>query len=98
MLEQVDDAIGDLAGGRYYNKETIAAITLGMGTNAAYVETAASVPKWNDPLPKSGELVSIYNASTLHTNSINHSSINKSVCFRRLLTRNGEASLHPISQ
>ncbi|PSR87877.1 Hexokinase-like 2 protein [Actinidia chinensis var. chinensis] len=53
----VDDAIGDLAGGRYYNKETIAAITLGMGTNAAYVETAASVPKWNDPLPKSGELV-----------------------------------------
>ncbi|GFZ18860.1 hexokinase-like 3 [Actinidia rufa] len=53
----VDDAIGDLAGGRYYNKETVAAITLGMGTNAAYVETAASVPKWNDPLPKSGELV-----------------------------------------
>ncbi|KAL7255927.1 hypothetical protein ACSBR1_009958 [Camellia fascicularis] len=53
----VDETVGDLAGGRYYNKETIAAITLGMGTNAAYVETAQSVPKWNGPFPKSGYVV-----------------------------------------
>ena len=65
MLVQVDDAIGDLAGGRYYNKETVAAITIGMGTNAAYVETAPAVPKWNDPWPKSGELVNIYNATNM---------------------------------
>ncbi|GMP27611.1 hypothetical protein CsSME_00003516 [Camellia sinensis var. sinensis] len=53
----VDETVGDLAGGRYYNKETIAAITLGMGTNAAYVETAQSVPKWKGPFPKSGYVV-----------------------------------------
>ncbi|GFY86691.1 hexokinase 2 [Actinidia rufa] len=45
----VDDATGDLAEGRYYNKETVAAITLGTGTNAAYIKTAPAVPKWNDP-------------------------------------------------
>ncbi|KAF7129912.1 hypothetical protein RHSIM_Rhsim10G0085000 [Rhododendron simsii] len=53
----VDEAIGDLAGGRYYKKETFAAISLGMGTNAAYVESAQAVPKWDNPSPKSGELV-----------------------------------------
>ncbi|KAI8534664.1 hypothetical protein RHMOL_Rhmol10G0107700 [Rhododendron molle] len=53
----IDEAIGDLAGGRYYKKETFAAISLGMGTNAAYVESAQAVPKWGNPSPKSGELV-----------------------------------------
>ncbi|XAR51425.1 hypothetical protein NMG60_11006048 [Bertholletia excelsa] len=43
----VDSAIGDLAGGRYYNKETVAAISLGMGTTVAYVETAQAVPSIN---------------------------------------------------
>lgn len=56
---QVDEAIGDLAGGRYYKKETFAAISLGMGTNAAYIESAQAVPKWDNPSPKSGELVCI---------------------------------------
>lgn len=40
LIEQVDDTVGDLAGGRYYNKDSVIAITLGMGTNAAYVESA----------------------------------------------------------
>ncbi|KAA8546632.1 hypothetical protein F0562_002629 [Nyssa sinensis] len=53
----VDDTIGDLAGGRYYNRESVAAITLGMGTNAAYVEPAQSIPKWHGASPKSGEMV-----------------------------------------
>ncbi|XP_004509202.1 probable hexokinase-like 2 protein [Cicer arietinum] len=35
----VDDTIGGLAGGRYYNRDSVAAITLGMSINAAYVET-----------------------------------------------------------
>jgi hexokinase len=30
---------------------------LGTGTNACYVERAAEVQKWTDPLPKSGEMV-----------------------------------------
>ncbi|XP_059641262.1 probable hexokinase-like 2 protein [Cornus florida] len=54
----VDDTVGDLAGGRYYNKECVAAITLGMGTNAAYLEPEAqAVPKWHGRSPKSGEMV-----------------------------------------
>ncbi|KAE9449545.1 hypothetical protein C3L33_18556, partial [Rhododendron williamsianum] len=57
VLALVDEAIGDLAGGRYYKKETFAAISLGMGTNAAYIESAQAVPKWDNPSPKSGELI-----------------------------------------
>ncbi|KAM3252592.1 putative hexokinase-like 2 protein [Capsicum annuum] len=52
----VDDTIGVLAGGRYYSKESVAAVTLGMGTNAAYVESAQSVIKWPDQTPKPEEI------------------------------------------
>ncbi|MED6222312.1 hypothetical protein PIB30_063133 [Stylosanthes scabra] len=34
----VDETIGGLAGGRYYNRDSVAAITLAMRTNAAYTE------------------------------------------------------------
>lgn len=54
---QVDDTIGVLAGGRYYSKESVAAVTLGMGTNAAYIESAQSVVKWPDQTPKPEEIV-----------------------------------------
>ena len=47
-----------MAGGRYYNRETVAAVTLGMGTNAAYVEPAQAVSQRHGPSPKSGEMVS----------------------------------------
>ncbi|XWS45077.1 hypothetical protein CRYUN_Cryun15aG0105700 [Craigia yunnanensis] len=53
----VDDTVGNIAGGRYYNKDSVAAITLGMGTNAAYVDTAQSAPRWHGSLPKKGEIV-----------------------------------------
>ncbi|GLT44216.1 hypothetical protein SLA2020_181270 [Shorea laevis] len=58
-LEQVDDTIGDLAGGRYYSRDCVAAVSLGMGTNATYVDIPHSVPgwQWHGPLPKSGEIV-----------------------------------------
>ncbi|XP_040961538.1 probable hexokinase-like 2 protein isoform X2 [Gossypium hirsutum] len=56
-IEQVDDIVGNLAGGRYYDKDCVAAITLGMGTNAAYVDTTQSAPRWHDSLPKKGEIV-----------------------------------------
>ncbi|XP_009605675.1 probable hexokinase-like 2 protein [Nicotiana tomentosiformis] len=52
----VDDTIGVLAGGRYYSKESVAAVTLGMGTNAVYVESAKSVEKWPDQAPKPEEI------------------------------------------
>ncbi|ESR39419.1 putative hexokinase-like 2 protein [Citrus sinensis] len=53
----VDDTIGSLAGGRFYNRDSVASVTLGTGTNAAYVESSQAVPKWQGPSPKSGEIV-----------------------------------------
>ncbi|PHT81620.1 hypothetical protein T459_14635 [Capsicum annuum] len=53
---QVDDTIGVLARGRYYRKESVAAVTLGMGINAAYIESAQSVVKWPDQIPKPKEI------------------------------------------
>eukprot|EP00262_Sarcandra_glabra_P019839 TRINITY_DN767_c0_g1_i1.p1 TRINITY_DN767_c0_g1~~TRINITY_DN767_c0_g1_i1.p1 ORF type:complete len:500 (-),score=94.94 TRINITY_DN767_c0_g1_i1:320-1819(-) len=53
----VNDTIGTLAGGRYLNNDVIAAVILGTGTNAAYVERANAIPKWHGLLPKSGEMV-----------------------------------------
>jgi hexokinase len=47
-----------LAGGRYYNKDNVAAITLGMSTNAAYVEPAQESELAESP--NSNELVSDY--------------------------------------
>ena len=57
-LVQVNDTIGTLAGGRYSDLDVIAAVILGTGTNAAYVEQAQAIPKWHGLLPKSGEMVS----------------------------------------
>nr|APW83749.1 hexokinase [Lycium barbarum] len=53
----VNDTVGTLAGGRFSNKDVSIAVILGTGTNAAYVERAQAIPKWNGPLPKSGEMV-----------------------------------------
>ncbi|XP_050940849.1 hexokinase-1 isoform X2 [Cucumis melo] len=53
----VIDTIGTLAGGRYHDNDVIAAVILGTGTNAAYVERAHAIPKWHGLLPKSGEMV-----------------------------------------
>ncbi|XP_057505494.1 hexokinase-1-like [Actinidia eriantha] len=53
----VNDTIGTLAGGRYDNPDVIAAVILGTGTNAAYVERAHAIPKWHGLLPKSGDMV-----------------------------------------
>ncbi|URE28685.1 glucose homeostasis [Musa troglodytarum] len=53
----VNDTIGTLAGGRYYDNDVVAAVILGTGTNAAYVERAHAIPKWHGLLPKSGEMV-----------------------------------------
>ncbi|KAG6530400.1 hypothetical protein ZIOFF_012630 [Zingiber officinale] len=54
----VNDTIGTLAGGRYFDHDVVAAVILGTGTNAAYVERAHAIPKWHGLLPKSGEMVS----------------------------------------
>ncbi|XP_022724527.1 hexokinase-1-like [Durio zibethinus] len=53
----VNDTVGTLAGGRYTNNDVIAAVILGTGSNAAYVERAQAIPKWHGLLPKSGQMV-----------------------------------------
>ncbi|XP_020677386.1 hexokinase-1 [Dendrobium catenatum] len=53
----VNDTVGTLAGGRYYDNDVHASVILGTGTNAAYVERADAIPKWHGLLPKSGEMV-----------------------------------------
>ncbi|KAH9664129.1 putative hexokinase-like 2 protein [Citrus sinensis] len=42
---------------KFYNRDSVASVTLGTGTNAAYVESSQAVPKWQGPSPKSGEIV-----------------------------------------
>ena len=53
----MNDTVGTLAGARYKDDECMVAVILGTGTNAAYVEHASNIPKWDQPLPKSGEMV-----------------------------------------
>ncbi|XP_004302852.1 PREDICTED: hexokinase-1-like [Fragaria vesca subsp. vesca] len=53
----VNDTVGTLAGGIYNNNDVVAAVILGTGTNAAYVERAQAIPKWHGLLPKSGDMV-----------------------------------------
>nr|QXR02139.1 HXK5a [Phyllostachys edulis] len=53
----VNDTVGTLAGGRYMDNDVVAAVILGTGTNAAYVEYANAIPKWNGLLPRSGNMV-----------------------------------------
>ncbi|KAL6555107.1 hexokinase A [Orobanche gracilis] len=52
-----NDTVGTLALGRYNNADVIAAVILGTGTNAAYVERAHVIPKWQGLVPKTGEMV-----------------------------------------
>lgn len=41
------------------DNDVVAAVILGTGTNAAYVEHANAIPKWTGLLPRSGNMVSI---------------------------------------
>uniref|UniRef100_A0A453FHH6 Phosphotransferase n=1 Tax=Aegilops tauschii subsp. strangulata TaxID=200361 RepID=A0A453FHH6_AEGTS len=53
----VNDTVGTLAAGRYVDNDTVVAVILGTGTNAAYIEHAHAIPKWHGPLPMSGDMV-----------------------------------------
>ncbi|CAK7339681.1 unnamed protein product [Dovyalis caffra] len=53
VFSLVDDTVGNLAGGRYYNRGVVASVTLAMGSNAAYVEPKEAVLKWQEPTPLS---------------------------------------------
>ncbi|KAK1316655.1 Hexokinase-1 [Acorus calamus] len=53
----VNDAVGALVGGRYSSSDIVAAVILGMGTNAGYIENAYAIPKWQVSLVKAEEMV-----------------------------------------
>ncbi|XP_054809010.1 probable hexokinase-like 2 protein [Prosopis cineraria] len=57
VVAMVEDTVGGLSGGRYYSRDNVAAVTLGMSTNAVYVESSQDVPRWIHQKPESGELV-----------------------------------------
>ncbi|CAM0145228.1 unnamed protein product [Urochloa decumbens] len=53
----INDTVGTLAAAKYVDNDAIAAVILGTGTNAAYIDHAHTIPKWHGPLPKSGDMV-----------------------------------------
>ncbi|XP_077233998.1 hexokinase-1-like isoform X2 [Tasmannia lanceolata] len=53
----VNDTVGTLAGARYFNSDVVAAVILGMGTNAAYIEHTNAIHKLHGPLSETGEMV-----------------------------------------
>ncbi|WOL14140.1 hexokinase-2 [Canna indica] len=53
----VNDSVGTLAGGRYYEEDVSLGVILGTGTNAAYAESSDAMPKWHGLLPTSEEMV-----------------------------------------
>lgn len=57
IFMQVNDTIGTVAGARYHDKDVVAGVILGTGTNAAYIERIQAIPKWRCTPPKSGETV-----------------------------------------
>ncbi|GAB2269342.1 Hexokinase isoenzyme 2 [Dionaea muscipula] len=62
-----NDTVGTLAGGKFFNRDVIASVILGTGTNAAYVERAQAIPKWRGPPPRSGEMVINMEWGNFHT-------------------------------
>ncbi|KAI3451873.1 hypothetical protein Pfo_008538 [Paulownia fortunei] len=53
----VNGTVGDLAGGRYYSKESVAAVSLGMGTDVAYIESPEQISSQPKESSKSAETV-----------------------------------------
>ncbi|PIN01737.1 Hexokinase [Handroanthus impetiginosus] len=53
----VYDTIGNLAGGRYYSKESVAAVSLGQGTDVAYIESPQQITETLNELSKSADTV-----------------------------------------
>ncbi|KAL5985955.1 Hexokinase-4, chloroplastic [Asimina triloba] len=53
----VNDTVGTLAGARYYDDDVVAAVILGTGTNACYVERTDAIPKLQGQITCSGKTI-----------------------------------------
>lgn len=56
--KQVNDTVGTLALGHYHDADTVAAVIIGTGTNASYLERADAIIKCQGLLTTSGGMVS----------------------------------------
>lgn len=54
---QVNDAVGTLAGARYWDDDVMVAVILGTGTNACYIEQIDAIPKLLSPASGCGRTV-----------------------------------------
>ena len=59
FMVQINDTVGTLAAGRYNDEDVVIGVILGTGSNAAYVEEASAIPKFEGELPKSGNMVQL---------------------------------------
>jgi len=66
----VNDAVGTLAGAEYWDSDVVAAVILGTGTNACYVEQISAIPKLQGHVSSSGKMVDIDFITLLHINAI----------------------------
>lgn len=55
--KQVNDTVGTLAVGHYHDPDTVAAIIIGTGTNACYLERVDAIIKCQGLLMTSGRMV-----------------------------------------
>lgn len=53
----MNDAVGALAGARYWDADVMVAVILGTGTNASYVERVDAIPKLHTPNSAGGTTV-----------------------------------------
>lgn len=53
----VNDTVGALAGARYWDDDVMAAVILGTGTNACYVELVDAIPKLQGPKSRTGTTI-----------------------------------------
>ncbi|KAF4358347.1 hexokinase-2, chloroplastic [Cannabis sativa] len=53
----VNDAVGTLAGARYWDDDVMVAVILGTGTNACYVERTDAIPKQKGQVSSSGRTI-----------------------------------------
>lgn len=59
IVNQVNDTVGTLALGHYHDQDTVAAVIIGTGTNACYVERPDAIIKYQGLLTNYGGMVSL---------------------------------------
>lgn len=57
IMPQINDTVGTLALGHYNDEDTVAAVIIGTGTNACYLERADAIIKCQGLLTTSGGMV-----------------------------------------